>query len=311
MSVDFSTLASRLGFDERYVEKACRVSDLIRRISQVPFLRDRLTLYGGTALAFVHFPEISRLSIDIDFNYRHLDAVDWGIVRESIDGDLKQLLYAMRYRESDLFIDASYPLGRITVNYQSQSGSQDNFKVEVGYMRRIPVLSSDILSNYRHPTGGEAFKILTPQREELFANKWCTMLYRGSSRDLFDVSRIAEQSFNMDIFRTCAVVDSLMRGQPKLNEIDSGEIIDQIPVDSGLLNLLKREIRDFSPAEARRKAKSFSNEIISSLTKDHRNAINKFQDEHRFHPELIDKNGVLNPRIKTHPMILRALQEQK
>jgi hypothetical protein len=34
MSVDYSSLASKLGFEERYVEKVCRVSDLIRRISQ-------------------------------------------------------------------------------------------------------------------------------------------------------------------------------------------------------------------------------------------------------------------------------------
>ena len=146
MSVDYSTLASRLGFEERYVEKACRVSDLLRRVSQAPFLRDRLSLYGGTALAFVFFPEIYRLSVDVDFNYRHIDDKDWGIVREGIDENLKRVLYSLRYSESDLSIDPSYPLGRITADYVSSGGLRDSFKVEVGYMRRIPVLREDQLS---------------------------------------------------------------------------------------------------------------------------------------------------------------------
>ena len=227
----------------------------------MPFLRDRLSLYGGTALAFVYFPEIYRLSVDVDFNYHHLDEEDWGIVRDGIDRDLKRVLYTMRYKESDLSIDASYPLGRITVDSTSRGGLRDSFKIEVGYMRRIPILRQDSLESYRHPAGGEAFKILTPRRDELFANKWCTMLYRGSSRDLFDVHRIAELPIDIDTFRVCAVVDSLMRGPPKLNEVDANETIERIPVDSGLLNLLKRGSNDFSPDEARRLTKEFSKEI--------------------------------------------------
>jgi predicted nucleotidyltransferase component of viral defense system len=310
MSVDYSSLASKLGFEERYVEKACRVSDLIRRISQVPFLRDRLCLYGGTALAFVFFPEIYRLSVDVDFNYRHLDVEDWGTVRGGIDEDLKRVLYSLGYGVSDLAIDASYPLGRITVGYTSRGGFRDSFKVEVGYMRRIPVLKEDVLEGFRHPAGGEGFKVLAPHREELFANKWCTMLYRGSSRDLFDVYRIAELPMNIEVFRVCAVVDSLMRGLPRLHEVDIVETVGKIPVDSGLLNLLRRGVGDFSPGEARRRVIEFSEGVLSSLTGYQRRSIDLFHEEDVFDPELIDQGGVLNPGIGAHPMIIRALQSK-
>jgi len=309
MSVDYSTLASRLGFEERDVEKACRVSDLIRRISQVPFLRDRLSIYGGTALAFVFFPEIYRLSVDIDFNYRHIDDDDWGIVRDRIDEDLKRVLYSLRYSESDLSIEASYPLGRITVDYVSSGGLKDSFKVEVGYMRRIPVLREDLLSDYKHPASGEAFKILTPHHEELFANKLCTMLYRGSSRDLFDVYKISGLPMDIEVFRVCAVVDSLMRGAPGLHEIEVKKIVGGIPVDSSLLNLLRRGLNGFSPVEARERVMEFCERILSNLTTDQKKAINQFHEEKTFNPKLIDKIGVLNSGIKTHPMILRALQK--
>jgi hypothetical protein len=39
-----------------------------------------LSLYGGTALTFIHSKEMLRLSIDMDLNYRHKDTGDWGSV---------------------------------------------------------------------------------------------------------------------------------------------------------------------------------------------------------------------------------------
>ena len=53
---------------------------------------------------------------------------------------------------------------------------------------------------------------------ELFANKWCTLLYRGTPIDLFDVYQISETKTDLEVFRKCSIVDSLMRGKPKLHE---------------------------------------------------------------------------------------------
>ncbi len=61
----------------------------------MPLLRDRLSLYGGTALAFVYFPETYRLSVDVDFSYRHNGDEDWGTVRKGIDGDMNAILYCV------------------------------------------------------------------------------------------------------------------------------------------------------------------------------------------------------------------------
>ena len=90
---DFHALALRYGFNTKDMEKACRLSDMLEDISAVKFLSERLSLYGGTALAFIHSQEILRLSIDVDLNYRHKDNLDWGQVREEIDTRLKDLLY--------------------------------------------------------------------------------------------------------------------------------------------------------------------------------------------------------------------------
>lgn len=125
---NFEELARRHGFNVRQIEKVCRISDLLEDISAVKFLKDRLSLYGGTALTFIYSKEILRLSIDLDLNYRHLDKKDWGEVRSEIDERIKTLLYRQGYEKSDITISPSYPLARFTLQYTNTLGSKDNFK---------------------------------------------------------------------------------------------------------------------------------------------------------------------------------------
>ena len=73
---DFEALSRRYGFNPQVLEKVCRISDVLEDFSATRFLRDRLSLYGGTALIFIHLDSILRLSIDVDLNYRHVDERD-------------------------------------------------------------------------------------------------------------------------------------------------------------------------------------------------------------------------------------------
>lgn len=306
-SYDFEELGRGLGFDPRQLEKACRISDILEDVSGVVFLRDRLSLYGGTALSFVHLDEVLRLSIDLDFNYRHLGGGDWGAVRDQIDDRLKRILYAQGYGQKDLAIQATYPLGRMTVRYENHLGLNDSLMIEVSYMRRIPILPRDTVAEFRHIATAERHPVKTPQPEELYSNKWCTLLYRGSSRDLFDVYQISKRSFDGDIFRKCAVVDSLMRGPPRLHEIDVGETVRRVPVDTGLRNLLLADVGRYDFQEVRREVIEFNEKFMDQLTPDERKTIDRFYEERRFVPEPMDPEGVLNEGIREHPMILRAL----
>ncbi len=305
---DYEELYRRLEVNPRQLEKACRISDLLEDISFVPFLRDRLSLYGGTALAFVHFEKMERLSIDLDFNYRHLDEADWGTIREQIDDRIKKLLYAQSYAPEDLAITATYPLGRITIQYRNHLGVNDSFMIEVGYMRRISILQLDAMQLFRHIGTGETFLIKTPQVEELFANKWCTLLYRGSSRDLFDVYQISKIKFDAEKFRKCTVIDSLMRGSPPLYAINIEELVKSIPIDTGLRNLLLTNINKDDYEEIRRSVINFSQNILDKLTQNEKHIIDRFFRERKFTPELMDQEGILHNKIREHPMIRRILE---
>jgi predicted nucleotidyltransferase component of viral defense system len=224
---DFEALAQKYGFNIREIEKVCQISDLLEDISAVKFLSDRLSVYGGTALTFIYSPEILRLSIDIDLNYRHLNAKDWGEVRNEIDKKLKNLLYRQGYDKSNIAINSSYLLARFTIKYMNTLGSEDSFKIEIGYIRRTPILKNDNLADFKHIGTQETFKIKTPIKEELFANKWCALLYRKTPRDLFDTYQITKMEFDHEVFRKCAIIDSLTRKKPKLYKINP-EVISEI-----------------------------------------------------------------------------------
>ena len=190
-------LAEKHGFQEDHIEKLLRISDILEDISAIPFLNRRLSLYGGTALNLIHFPQMPRLSVDADFNYRHQgEERDWGEIRRDIDDAYKQILYAQGYQPRDIRIDASYPLSRFTVHYTNHQGTHDSFKIETGYMHRMPILNKDAHMSFRHLGSDTLHTVTTPQAEEIYANKLVTLLSRATPRDLYDVSIIAETGAN-------------------------------------------------------------------------------------------------------------------
>jgi predicted nucleotidyltransferase component of viral defense system len=308
---DFHALALGYGFNDKDMEKVCRISDLLEDISAVKFLSDRLSLYGGTALTFIHSQEILRLSIDLDLNYRHLNTADWGQVREEIDKRLKDLLYRHGYESTNIAINASYPLTRFTVRYLNASSSEDNFKIEIGYMRRTPILKADVQAEFRHIGTQETFKTTTPTKEELFANKWCTLLYRKTARDVFDVYRIVDMRFDRDTFRKCAIIDSLTRKRPKLYEIDPNTI-NKIPLDTSLRNLLQTErLPEFDLDEIAGKVTEFTGTQLQKLTTNEKDMIDQFWDKKIFRPELIDPTGTFHTKIAEYPAVLWTLEKLK
>jgi len=175
-------------------------------------------------------------------------------------------------------------------------------------MRRYPILKTDTTAAFKHIGTQETFPVKTPAKEELFANKLCALLYRKTSRDLFDVYQITKMKIDLTIFRKCAIVDSLMRGKPKLHEIDIEKTINGIPVDSSLKNLLQTEkLSRLDFTQIAKQSIKFSKSVISKLTQNEIKAVDQFFQLKTFKPNLIDKKGLLHNKIREHPAILWAL----
>ena len=194
------------GFNDKTIEKIYRICDILQRIYLIDYTRDRLALYGGTSLNFLHFKEVPRHSLDIDFNYRDRQIGDWAKERDEIDKIIKKVLSDLHYSENNIKIQAEYPITRFVIHYRSKNDERDSIKIEIGYMRRIPILKDDIFLPFAHPRTGEQFMIKTPNSEELFGNKFCTLIYRYmdksmiSSRDIFDVYVISKTKFDNSMF---------------------------------------------------------------------------------------------------------------
>ncbi len=305
---DIQRLAEKHGFQEDEIEKVCRISDILEDISAIPFLIKRLSIYGGTALNLIHFPSIPRLSVDIDFNYRHIDeGKDWGDVRDQIDAAFKQVLRSQTYREEDIKIDPSYPLSRFTVRYINHLGDRDSFKIETGYMRRMPILNTDARMSFRHLGNDTRHTVMTPRTEEIYSNKWITLLDRATPRDLYDVHVISGAEVNQTKLRKCGVLESLMSLDRPLTDIDPGRVIHGIGVDEALRAVLRvHQPPDFEETKAR--ATQYSEALIDSLTMNERRCIELFYSEKRFEPNLLELED-MNPGIRNHPAIKWALKQ--
>ena len=194
------------------------------------------------------------------------------------------------------------------MQYTNNLGLKDNFTIEIGYMRRYPILKTDTTAAFKHIGTQENFPVRTPAKEELFANKLCTLLYRKTSRDLFDVYQITKMKMDLTVFRKCAIVDSLMRGNPKLYEINIEKTINEIPIDSSLKNLLQTEkLSKFDFTQMTKQTIKFSKSVITRLTQNEIRAIDKFFKLKTFEPDLIDKKSLFHEKIREHPAILWAL----
>lgn len=308
-SYDYRFLQAKHPYDPAQIEKVCRIGDFLVQISRIPFLRDRLSLYGGTALNLIHFSQLQRLSVDVDFNYRHRgEERDWGEIRGEIDDAYKQILYAQGYQPGDIRIDASYPLSRFTVHYINHRGIRDSFKIETGYMRRMPILNKDARMSFRHLGDDTLHTVMTPQAEEIYANKWVTLLSRATPRDLYDVSIIADIVTDAAKLRKCAVLESLMSLLQPLTGVDPEKIISGIHSDLSLRAVL-RTGQDQDPRALKESVTRYSEALIGALTMNEKQCIRQFYTQREFMPELLELQEI-NPEIHSHSGILRALQRK-
>ena len=178
------------GFSSGIIEKMRRLCDLLLAIQNSEFISKRLSLYGGTALNFLYLNN-PRLSEDLDFNFKHIDKEDWSKIRDRIDKELKWVLDSLDYKKDDIKINSLYNQCRFHLNYISGTQIKDDLKIEIGYMRRFPNLKKDCVKSFNHLTREKKIQIMTPIKEELFANKFVTMISRSKAylnpRDIFDV----------------------------------------------------------------------------------------------------------------------------
>ncbi len=298
------------GYGREIREKVGRISDVLIEMSNDPLLSSVLSLYGGTAINLLHITPIPRLSEDLDFNYRHHGERDWGDVRDDVDASIKRILYDQGYARGDIRIQPRYNLGRFQVHYRTSEGMKDSFKIEIGYTRRIPDTRSDTRLSFEHPIEGKGTEVLTPVSEELFANKWCTMVARigklGYPRDLYDVASFSRKDFNRSLFVDLVMLEAL------LSELDL-EDVSLTPLDASMGSRLNAMLdgRHLDADRVTGETREFTEFVLEGINERGWTEFRREFDENgRIRLDLLANPHEVHPEIEDHPL-LRWIQEKR
>jgi len=292
------------GFSSDTIEKMKRLCDLLLSIQNSEFISKRLSLYGGTALNFLYLDN-SRISEDLDYNYRHIDKEDWSEIRDKIDIDLKWIIDSLGYKKDDVKINSLYNQCRFHLNYISETGVKDDLKIEIGYMRRFPNLNEDCIKSFNHLTKEIKIQVMTPVKEELFANKFATMISRSKSylnpRDIFDVYSISKSNFNQRLFLDLVAIETILMDmsfdtilkikERLMNGKPSGKIEHLINRKINFENIIS-DVVDFSNKAIKELSAYKLDKIIDCFYKSGKLNLEAF----RFKDEL-------NPNLKEHPQL--------
>lgn len=300
------------GYGRAIAEKVGRISDVLMGMAGDPLLSSSLSLYGGTAINLVHIRPVPRLSEDLDFNYRHIGDRDWGEVRDDVDASVKTVLEDLGYAREDIRIQPRYNIGRFHIGYKSTEGLRDSFKIEIGYTRRIPDTVSDAMMTFEHPVSGRSGRVLTPVTEELFANKWCTMVARagklGYPRDVFDVHNLSKV---VDVDRSLFIDLVMLEGL--LSEIDI-EDASVAPLDGAMVSRLNAMLdsRLGDPDVIARDVGVFTEDVVEEVTdRGWSDLKGDFDAYGTVRLDLLANRERIHPEFEDHPLIRWIWEKRK
>ncbi|MFX1286602.1 MAG: nucleotidyl transferase AbiEii/AbiGii toxin family protein [Promethearchaeota archaeon] len=296
------------GYNNAIIQKVYRIADVLELISKNYFLKNRLAFTGGTALNFVIFPKIERLSVDLDFDFREIDSKnDWGKTRDMVDSNIKGILRDLEYEDDDIRIDAKYPLTRFIVKYELRT----SFNIEIGYLNRYSLFTSDETKNFIHPKTGKAFKILIPRIEEISAGKCSALISRRIPRDLFDTAIIAKLQFSRKLLRKALILKNMMNLSYNITTLNFSTHLGNIRLDDNL----KVVLGDFFSKETfrnyRKTAIDFLNQLQMEFTEKEKDCLSAFINDQELNIGLLGKREMFHPQIAKHPNILWSLEKMK
>jgi predicted nucleotidyltransferase component of viral defense system len=186
VDVDPTELSTALsqGFDQATGEKVVRLLGILRELQARGSTVDRFTLKGGTALNVFHFPEVPRLSVDLDLMATGFPGASPRTVeRREVVLTLRELVEALGYGVEDEPEEAGVAL---TCTYRNGLGSPDRVKIDLDLLNRMTLLPP-IPRAAPALFGGDDLKFPVVSEPELLGQKLTAVAYRAAPRDLFDM----------------------------------------------------------------------------------------------------------------------------
>lgn len=300
---DFEKIQRKTGYNLDLLEKVYHLTQILNEIQKSAILSANLTLKGGTALNFLYL-DISRLSIDIDFNYTgKITKENMMRIRPSIERSVVSLGEALGYNVKER--GSSYILSRHSLQYTTIRDTKDHIKVEINYLDRLPIGK---LVTRRFPSifpDIPMFSVTTYSLEEITAQKIKACLERIESRDIYDLFCLLKQKVDVDKVRKYAAVYYCMSKQDELIDIEKrlGEY-DSKKMQQELQQFIRGDEK-LNAEKIRKDAVELLKQILFFTDKEQR-FIDTFYKERKIIPELLFKDKSI---MVQHPILLHRLNE--
>ena len=223
------------GYPMASIEKTMRLLELLKAINADEFLGANLTLKGGTAINIIHYSEIPRLSVDLDFDLaRNTLKEEMLQVKDEVSARIRELAASMGYFLSDP--RPNYAIHQTELYYRSATGNRDKIKLDINCLSRCHVYEP-VVRDARNPfLPDDVFSVRMLSEYELFGAKLKALLERNTPRDIFDAYTMEQKGLyrvdeSVSLIRKCiAYYLSLSRG---------------VDIEQALESIRKRPIQDF------------------------------------------------------------------
>lgn len=228
-------LMEATGYPMASIEKTMRLLELLKAINADAFLGANLALKGGTAINIIHYSEIPRLSVDLDFDLaRNTLKEEMLQVKDEVSARIRELAASMSYFLSDP--RPNYAIHQTELYYRSATGNRDKIKLDINCLSRCHIYEP-MVRDARNPfLPDDVFSVRMLSEYELFGAKLKALLERNTPRDIFDAYTLEQKGLYRDdesvsLIRKCiAYYLSLSKG---------------VDIEQALESIRKRPIQDF------------------------------------------------------------------
>ncbi len=228
-------LMESTGYPMASIEKTMRLLELLRAINEDAVLSENLTLKGGTAINIIHYNEIPRLSVDLDFDLaRNTPKEEMLAVKDEVSTRIRDLAASMGYFLSDP--RPNYTIHQTELYYQSATGNRDKIKLDINCLSRCHVYETVVREACNPFIPEEKLSVRMLSEYELFGAKLKALMERNTPRDIFDAFTMQQKGLYADaesttLIRKCiAFYLSMSRG---------------IDIPQALEAIRKRPVQDF------------------------------------------------------------------
>ena len=298
----FEQLQKTTGFNLDLLEKVYHLTRTLNKIQEHSILKENLILKGGTALNFIFFP-ISRLSVDLDFDYTGAISKEKMVKqRLDIEKEIKEISKQLDHKIRDR--GSSYIISRQSLQYKTIRNTKDHIKIEINYLDRIPLGDIETKNFPSIFPDIKPFSIKTYSIEELTAQKSLACLNRSEPRDLYDLYILSKQKMSIEKTRTFAVIYFCMTADNNIIDISKINNFDIAKIRQELQQFIRSyEILD--PNNIREEASIFLEKIVK-FDKNQQKFIEAFFKEEKVIPDLIDIDAT---KLIQHPALLHKISE--